>query len=573
MLGVIALGTLHAQGQDLSLNDSGLSFVDTTDDWGRPWGDACSDFYRRMNQHLEILQKQGVARADTRFIVGVESSLQKVFRPKMWFKGSMQCEVNLNAARGEFEGFQLVVCPLATDELNQTYLQWDPKATFKPATVKIDAVEVSDLKQEKGRGVIPASAVKLYRVGYIRTVAPQYPVEHVGWWPDPLLPFEPFEVSNPNCQPIWADVQVPRDAPAGDYTGTITVRGPHSVQVEVRLHVWNFALPEKPSMMTMGWAEPAAAFKDGKFETFQRVLTPLLDHRLAPWHAAVRMSKNLDEHDKAFQWLLDRGVQLQAISSENPDPKYIEHLRQEGWLDRFICIPGDEPHEKDYPEYKKRADKIREAFPGLRVAMTEPPRPEAKGLFDLWIVEPSVQREEWIPDAQSRGESVWWYLCQLPINELFPGSVHRCPGVVVDRPAIDHRIIYWLAYKYRIEGVSFWAIASWPKGYEKWPQEPWPVNPISTYPYSGQHNANGFLCYPLGDELVPSIRLKCLRDGMEDYDYLTLLAARAGKKPSKQDANLLTVPEEVAVGLRYYNKDPSGIEQTRAMIARRLESR
>ena len=72
---------------------------------------------------------------------------------------------------------------------------------------------------------------------------------------------------------------------------------------------------------------------------------------------------------------------------------------------------------------------------------------------------------------------------------------------------------------------------------------------------------------------MPSVRLKCLRDGMEDYDYLVLLRQKAGDVAEAGDKRLLGVPPEVAVSLRYYNKDPAGIEETRSAIARRLGAR
>jgi hypothetical protein len=284
----------------------------------------------------------------------------------------------------------------------------------------------------------------------------------------------------------------------------------------------------------------------------------------------VKLAKDLDAHDRVFNRFRERGVKLQAMTTSKPDPKHVEHLRKRGWLKHFICIPGDEPHERDCANYRDRAEAIRKQFPGLTVAMSEDPQPNNVGMFDLWIVEPSVQRDEYVRAAMQRGDRIWWYLCQLPIHATYPGPIWSCPGVVVDRPAVDHRVVYWLAWKYGVEGVGFWAISHWPKGWEKWPDEPWPVNPLSKFPYSGQHNANGFLCYPYRDRVLPSIRLKALRDGMDDYEYLLMLKSLVGDKPTQCDRALMAIPIDVAVGLRYYNRDPSAIQRAREQIARRL---
>ena len=50
----------------------------------------------------------------------------------------------------------------------------------------------------------------------------------------------------------------------------------------------------------------------------------------------------------------------------------------------------------------------------------------------------------------------------------------------------------------------------------------------------GKHNGDGSLLYPAVDRTVPTIRLKCLRDGLEDYEYLVMLRSaykkvKAGK--------------------------------------------
>ena len=567
---VLALAS-GAFAVDATKNDQGIEWIHTTDHWGVPFGDGATMFYADVEQHRTWLAEQGTPAGKMEFVVGTEISLRKVFRQKWWFRGKMTGQVEIAAARGETEAFQLVICPIAPMEQKLTHVSPEKDhgaGPMQPKTVKIASVVATDLKGPKG-AVIPASAVEMSRVGYIKTVQPQYPVMNIGEWPDPLLPMEPFEVSNPFCQPVWVDVRVPRDAAPGKYTGQIRVEGPHAVTIRVSLTVWPFELPAKRSYVTMGWSLNAWFLKGGA-EPFMKKAEVLLDHGLAPWHACAKLAKNLDDHDRVFRWLQERGVKLQAMTTSKPDAKYIEHLRKRGWLKHFICIPGDEPHERDYAKFRQRAEAIRKQFPGLTVAMTEDPQPINEGMFDLWIVEPSVHRDECVRAAQRRGDRIWWYMCQLPIHATYPGPIWACPGAVADRPAVDHRVPYWLAWKYGIEGVGFWAISSWPKGWDKWPDQPWPVNPISKFPYSGQHNANGFLCYPYKDRVLPSVRLKVLRDGMDDYEYLLLLKGLVGRKATGRDKQLLAVPPEVAMGLRYYNRDPDGILSARREIASRI---
>ena len=282
--GILCLTTM---GADLSKNAAGVPWVDTTDEWGRPWADAASDFYGRLDKQRRLLADQGVPAERMEFAVGTELSLRKVFRPKLWFKGDLSGSVHLEAARGESEAFQLVICPLAEGERALTHLSDEKEqghAALAEKSVEIRAIELSPLRQEGGDFEIGAEHCSLYRVGYIRTVPAQYPVLHVGEWPDPLLPLkDPFQISNPHCQPVWVEMRVPRDAPAGTYRGQVTVKGPHDVRVDIRLVVRSFALPEGPPMVSMGWALNAWFTRDG-VDALLAKLKVLLDHRLAPWH-------------------------------------------------------------------------------------------------------------------------------------------------------------------------------------------------------------------------------------------------------------------------------------------------
>lgn len=77
--------------------------------------------------------------------------------------------------------------------------------------------------------------------------------------PDIAVPLElqsSFNISAGNNQGIWYDVYVPRDAAAGVYTGTVTVKeaGTATQTIPVSLRVRSFALPDQPASKTMVYA-------------------------------------------------------------------------------------------------------------------------------------------------------------------------------------------------------------------------------------------------------------------------------------------------------------------------------
>lgn len=76
------------------------------------------------------------------------------------------------------------------------------------------------------------------------------------FFPDIAVPLElvgAFEISAATNQSIWADVYVPRSAPAGAYAGEITIseQGRVRARIPVRLEVLTFALPDVTTSRTM----------------------------------------------------------------------------------------------------------------------------------------------------------------------------------------------------------------------------------------------------------------------------------------------------------------------------------
>ena len=192
---------------------------------------------------------------------GVETSLVKLLKHSP-FNGEIGGTVRLDAARHEMDAAQIALFandfPLLLTE------------------AKLDG----DLKTDDGK-TLPASALRLRRVGYINTNKPVYKVEHVGLWPDPLMDLAPFDIAAGSFETVWLDVRVPDDQPAALYKGSVTVTAmngsPTKVPVEVRVR--NFTIPRKSSIisafgMSPNWRVPQdrAAYLDN-----------LLEHRITPY--------------------------------------------------------------------------------------------------------------------------------------------------------------------------------------------------------------------------------------------------------------------------------------------------
>jgi glycosyl hydrolase family 123 len=103
---------------------------------------------------------------------------------------------------------------------------------------------------------------------------------------------------------------------------------------------------------------------------------------------------------------------------------------------------------------------------------------------------------------------------------------------MIDAPGTSNRIMQWVAWKFHIEGELYYSMNE-AYAYDK---DPW------TNPRFSGGNGDGTLFYPgrpsrIGghtDIPIESIRLKLIREGMEDYEYLTLLAKLAGQKTANE---------------------------------------
>jgi len=118
---------------------------------------------------------------------------------------------------------------------------------------------------------------------------------------------------------------------------------------------------------------------------------------------------------------------------------------------------------------------------------------------------------------------LWWYQscashgCTGEGGEYFRGW----PSYMIDAPGISNRIMQWLTWRYGIQGELYFSMNdSFGRDVDPWD---------NIYMHGG--NGDGTLFYPGRPERIggrshipiESIRLKLIREGLEDYEYLSLL--------------------------------------------------
>jgi hypothetical protein len=284
--------------------------------------------------------------------------------------------------------------------------------------------------------------------------------------------------------------------------------------------------------------------------------------------------------DRNIQFCLDRGLQIfqaRRYKTDEEQKAYYDHIKAKGWLDKcFIYGAHDEPTVEMFnDEVIPETTKFREKLPGLRVLLATEWHPNLDKGLDIFMTDVSTGFELYGTPARPRGnEELWWYFCHLPIQIDFTRPLVEAPNMQIDNDAVEHRIAYWMMWKYDVRGCFIWNGNTWPRGLNaNWPAEEWVVqDKPSGYPYAGIHNGNGYLLYP-GPH--PSVRLKVLRDGAEDYGYLLALKAAkdrlAGKDKDEAEA-LLKITTDLLVNTHYFNRDPNAIFEYRAKLARLIEA-
>ncbi len=507
-------------------------------------------------------------------------------------------QVAVELARNEYEPFQLAL------------------RGRSGGTMPGVEISVSTLTQANGAALPP---VKIERVGFVpidhpsayySTDVPEWCRKvprgsgatdgWAGWWPDPLAPEAQFDLAANQTQPVWFTLRAPKDAAPGDYRGEITVRaGGRKTTLPLRARVLPFTLPDKTQLRAIfdfrfGPGGVMGSGAGSKAER-RRWLRFIAEHRLgidaiqpSPKfnYQGGKVTMDAAEFDEEAQFCFDE-LGMNAAYTPHffylfgwayPPKKFfglepltpewtsafqqsyrlfVEHLRTKGWHDRFVYYISDEPHfqhEFVVQQMQKLCKLIHEVDPAIPIYSSTWRHCAAwDDSLDLWGVGqygcfPVAEMER----LQKAGKQMWF----------------TCDGqMATDTPFLaTERMLPYYCHKYGVKGFEFWGLA-W------WTYDPWKIgwhqfirqsDEGKKYYWVRYPNGDGFLAYPgkaIGVEgPVSTIRLEQVREGLEDYEAMAILAglvakakpasaaAKAGAAALAQAKELVAIPN--AGGLR-----------------------
>jgi hypothetical protein len=480
--------------------------------------------------------------APARTEVGVASALDKL-RPGD--RVPKERAIALVAARGECESAQVAVRSAA----------------------RLGALSASAAPLRGARPV----PVGLYRVATLALPLGSGPDGAPGEWPDPLIPVRdaafgeprrafPVDVAPGRLQAIWVEVCVPVSTPAGEYAGEVTLRdgARELARIPLKLRVWPFALPATGTFVAAfglptRLATHAFRLPENDPETVRAFAATALRHRLSPYTlsadppdgrcTARRCELDWSRFDAEVAPVLDgtlvpgvKGrfaeVRISAKVWDGPEEDLLatlrawrRHFEERGWADRLWLYTLDEPKPAQLPELRRRARLARAA--GIQVFVTSLPSAALDGLVDAFA--PNLNL---LPEGEPRRSRVAWSYAscmshgcdELPARGRIRDGMLRefagWPGYEIDRPGTAARAVSWLGWRRGLSGELYYDML------QTWTGDPWK----DVRAFAG--NGDGTLLYPgrpaeLGGTRpfpVESIRLKIIRDGLEDLELLRMVA-------------------------------------------------
>jgi hypothetical protein len=366
----------------------------------------------------------------------------------------------------------------------------------------------------------------------------------------------PFDLKAGNNQPIWVDLLVPRTAAAGQYSGTYTVTSKQgNFTGPIALTVWNFTLPAAPALKSS-----FLFFQAGTLAAQRE----LLRNKLSPLSTSTADQPSLmKEHGLSATSTGPFSGADVGRCNMSPAPsvsqfKSLASAQQPGLM--LYDYSADEiGHCTNlYPTIRQWANNMHQA--GIKNLISMSPTPAlyddgsgtGRSAVDIWVLLPLMYNNSKarVSEVLKKGDSVWSY------NTLVQDAYS--PKWLIDFDPVNFRIQPgFINQSLNLTGLLYWRI-------DKWPSDPWNnVNNAGTYS-SANYPGEGMLVYP-GQQVgvkgvVASMRLKWLRDGVEDYDYLQIL-----KNLGKEDV-AMQIARSVGPDWTNWTRDAGAIESARQKL-------
>ncbi|HWL92475.1 MAG TPA: glycoside hydrolase domain-containing protein [Phycisphaerae bacterium] len=442
--------------------------------------------------------------------------------------------------------------------------------------------------------------------------------------PDALVPIDaprqgqPFNLPAGENLVLWVEIRIPPETNVGKYAGSLEVTNPAggSIRTLIELEVLDFFLDPaqglpvvanvqvKPLIAAHTEVDPENMRLVTTDPEARRVITEtfrlLHEHGLAPMTDDIypRFSQDLDgsilfdwtDYDALCGPLIDGSAYGDGryaaawplpVDLDQPDPgqhggidsttysailsEYLSlvaaHFRDKAWLDRAYVqfeMPTDvAATTEDFERVRRLATLTHFVEPGLSFASRLIPQSmvpfgwfehvheDLTSLVDVWATPARFQHPATLTRLQTFGKRTWL----APDRPPYSGSL------TVEAPPIHARSLAWQAFLQGHEAIFLSEVSNWPEGFfdkpirsRRQPSDTWLVYPGKLFGL---------------DTPVPSVRLKQLQLGLQDYHRLNMLRLNGREETARLIAGSL---------IKASGTDAYGNNYQDGLLGRRIEN-
>ncbi|HUS80961.1 MAG TPA: glycoside hydrolase domain-containing protein, partial [Armatimonadota bacterium] len=325
-------------------------------------------------------------------------------------------------------------------------------------------------------------------------------------------------LTGPRHVPTWVTVQAPADIAPGTYRGRLTVQvtgGTNAaVNVPLEVEVLDFELPFRPSFRTN---QQLWGIKRGEVRPWLEELAACRMFDANTWYSdPEELRWRMEElGQNAIKLNLVGGHGNKPVQLEGNDiysdeyaeifkqrlARMLESIKGTGWEKYAFIYIWDENwgSSEVFDMVKYLGGLIREQTTEVPILAALPVNENIEGLVNIYLAEYSP--DEVIRRRMAAGDEFWrWGNVDMTLGEA-PLSVRMSYGFESLRRGFT--------------GAYSWGVSAWRDS------DPWVDydrgNWGGTLFYPGAHQGSE------ADLPVPSIRMELLRDGIEDFEYVTIL--------------------------------------------------
>jgi hypothetical protein len=305
------------------------------------------------------------------------------------------------------------------------------------------------------------------------------------------------------------------------------------------------------------------------WQSFDSVYGPLLNGSAGTLLAGARLT--------SLMYTTSASIQLDASVIQN----WVSHLSLKGWLGPLFHYTCDEPPAGcTFAQALANTATVHTASSLMKTLVTTDLATATQNNFlgNVDILVPNVafieppgganQRSTYDSWLAAGNKHLWWnQSCAQHgscTNGIAGPASATWPSYMVDASPVRNRVFQWLAFLDRIEAEGYYQIDyCWINTAPNCgSSDPW----TSVYALGG--NGDGTLIYPGTPDRIggstpialPSIRLKYIRDGMQDYEYLIALS-RAG-----YDGLARSAAASFIANAHAFSNDPQALRNARQAI-------